>query len=187
MLIGYGWPSEEGEDHRTLELAGCKRIFYATELHRRAIERETAIEYLREGDCLVVADLDRLGDDLEQIVLTIGRLHRLGASIMVEKHGVIPGTTLGDSFAQACDLLADMHRLLRNKSALRSPGRDLAPRTARGRPTALTAQNKALALKLLTAGGVTVADVASRLGVSAATIYRHLPRRTRSTPKDETK
>ena len=187
MLIGYGWPSEEGEDHRSLQLAGCKRIFYATELHRRAIERESAIEYLREGDCLVVADLDRLGDDLEQVVVTIGRLHRLGASIRVEKHGVIPGTTLGDSFAPVCNLLAETHRLLRNNSAHRRPDRDLALRTARGRPTSLNAQNKALALKLLTAGGVTVADVASRLGVSAATIYRHLPRRIRSSRKDETK
>ena len=45
-----------------------------------------------------------------------------------------------------------------------------------GRPPALKAGDLAAAKALLKDPGITVAEVARRLGVAASTLYRHLPR-----------
>ena len=45
-----------------------------------------------------------------------------------------------------------------------------------GRPPALKAEDLAAAKAMLKDPGITVAEVARRLGVAASTLYRHLPR-----------
>ena len=45
-----------------------------------------------------------------------------------------------------------------------------------GRPPALAVKDLAVAKAMLKDPGITVAEVAGRLGVAASTLYRHLPR-----------
>src|SRR5438874_6412362 len=81
MLIGYARVSTQDQtlnlQKDALEKIGCTKIFTdvisgATE-ERRGLQE--ALEYVREGDTLVVWRLDRLGRSLKHLIETINKLN----------------------------------------------------------------------------------------------------------------
>src|ERR671915_400673 len=81
MLIGYARVSTQDQtlnlQKDALEKQGCKKIFTDTvsgaKVERRGLEE--ALEYVREGDTLVVWRLDRLGRSLKHLIETITELN----------------------------------------------------------------------------------------------------------------
>ena len=81
MLIGYARVSTTDQtldlQKDALEKAGCSHIFTDT-LSGARTERPglyEALQYLREGDMLVVWKLDRLGRSLKHLIETITNLN----------------------------------------------------------------------------------------------------------------
>ncbi|MGH8655689.1 MAG: recombinase family protein, partial [Gammaproteobacteria bacterium] len=81
MLIGYARISTQDQtlnlQKDALEKIGCTKIFTDTASGIKA-ERSgltEALEYVREGDTLVVWRLDRLGRSLKQLIETITDLN----------------------------------------------------------------------------------------------------------------
>jgi DNA invertase Pin-like site-specific DNA recombinase len=81
MLIGYARVSTQEQDP-TLQLdalhqAGCEKVFTekASGAQRERPQLKAALEYMRQGDTLVVWKLDRLARSLRQLIDTIEDLH----------------------------------------------------------------------------------------------------------------
>ena len=72
MLVGYARVSTQEQDLAlqldALKTAGCSRVFEekASGAQRERPALKAALEYMREGDTLVVSEFDRLGRSLEQ-------------------------------------------------------------------------------------------------------------------------
>jgi DNA invertase Pin-like site-specific DNA recombinase len=81
MLVGYARVSTQEQtldlQKDALEKLGCTKI-YSDVVSGAKAEREglqEALEYVREGDTLVVWRLDRLGRSLKHLIETITRLN----------------------------------------------------------------------------------------------------------------
>lgn len=80
MLVGYARVSTQDQRPElqldTLRAAGCERVFVekASGAQRERPELQAALDYMREGDRLVVWKLDRLARSVKQLIETVESL-----------------------------------------------------------------------------------------------------------------
>jgi DNA invertase Pin-like site-specific DNA recombinase len=170
-------------DKQNLELqkdslidAGCYKIFSDVASGAKAARPGLAecLDYLREGDTLVVWKSDRLGRstvDLLNIVDTL-RQRKIGFKSLTED--------LFDTTSSNGRLVFGIFALLAEHERDRIRERTmagLASARARGRkggrPRALTGEKKALAFEALQNRNKSVKEIAKALGVGEATVYRY--------------
>lgn len=180
MLIGYARVSTIDQNldlqRDALKKAGCEKIYEdrisGTRADRPGLGR--ALDDLREGDSLTVWKLDRLGRSVKNLVDLVGELHKRGIQFRSLTDSIDTGTPAGRFFFHVMASLAEMERDLiveRTRAGL-----DIARQQGRtgGRPRTMTTSKVESARKLLAAGAAP-RDVATHLGVSVPTLYRHLP------------
>ena len=179
-LLGYARVST-GDQHPDLQLdaltaAGCYRVFVerASGALDARPELAKALDQLRPGDTLVVWKLDRLGRSLRHLIDTVGELERRGVGFKSLRESVDTTTPGGRLVFHLFGALAEFERdLVRERTAA-----GLAAARARGRkggrPPVMTPQKAALARQLYDLRQHTVAAIAQTLGVSRASLYRHL-------------
>jgi DNA invertase Pin-like site-specific DNA recombinase len=182
-LLGYVRIST-GEQHPDLQVdalkaAGCYRVFVDTAsgalTARPALDQ--VLDQLRPGDTLVVWKLDRLGRSLRHLVDTIATIATLadrGVGFRSLQEQVDTTTPGGKLVFHIFAALAEFERdLIRERTSA-----GLAAARARGRlggrPTMMTEPKIRLAREMYASRQYTVAAIASALGVSRASIYRHL-------------
>ena len=179
MIFGFGIQDDHlTQDEPVLQRNGCDRIVLVESPQLAQLKFAELVQYLRSGDVLVVVDLDRLGRNVETILLTIKQLEKVGVALRVEKHDIIPGTPLGDCFLKACDCLIDILSVNRSENARTLPVGNANARR-RGRPAALSIADRFKAQKLLAEQNASVPWVAKLLNVSPETIYRYFPNAAR--------
>src|SRR4051795_3357303 len=77
MLVGYARVSTQEQDLAlqldALQTAGCAKVFEeeASGAQRERPALQAALDYMRQGDTLVVWKLDRLARSLKQLVETV--------------------------------------------------------------------------------------------------------------------
>ncbi|WP_034649281.1 recombinase family protein [Cellulomonas sp. HZM] len=179
-LVGYQRVSTAGQrtdrqDAALLE-AGCERV-YTDVASGRSLdgrpELAAALDYLREGDTLVVLEASRLCRSLKDFVLTIDDLRARGVGVrsLAEGFDTTPGKPESVLLVAVFGALAQIARetIVRNTreglEAARARG------TRLGRPPALTDERRDVARDLLGAGR-SIAATARGSGVSRATIQR---------------
>jgi DNA invertase Pin-like site-specific DNA recombinase len=129
---------------------------------------------LRPGDTLVVWKLDRLGRSLRHLVDTVTGLADRGIGFRSLQEAIDTTTPGGKLVFHVFAALAEFERdLIRERTtaglaAARSRGR------RGGRPPVLTAHKLQVAQEMYRSGQYTMAAIAKTLGVSRASIYRHL-------------
>lgn len=181
MLIGYARVSTVDQNldlqRNALTEAGCERIF--TEQMSGAVadrpELMAAIGYARSGDTLVVWKLDRLARSVKQLIDTVENLRgrRIGFRSLTE--ALDTTTAQGRLVFHMFGALAEFERsLIRERTRAGLSAAKKAGRTG-GRPPKLTDDDIRAAKAMLTNPDIGVASVAHRLGVSLATLYRHIP------------
>ncbi|ULB12803.1 recombinase family protein (plasmid) [Cereibacter azotoformans] len=182
MLVGYALVSTRDQLPQlqidALSAAGCKRIF---EEKPRGAARErpqfaAALEYMRAGDTLVVWKLDCLARSTAQLIETVGTLQQHGIGFRCVSKADIDTTAAGGKliytiFSAIAEFEAAMIR-----ERIRAGLGDAPARGRRGgRPPALSSRELAVARAMLRNPELTVEQVARQVGVSPATLYRHLP------------
>jgi DNA invertase Pin-like site-specific DNA recombinase len=160
-----------------LKQAGCKRIFteqVSGGVTDRPALRE-ALDYARSGDTLVVWKLDRLARSMKQLIETIEMLRLRGIGFRSTTEAIDTTTAQGVLVFHMFSALAEFERALIQERT--RAGLAAAKRTGRigGRPPKLTEDDLDVARTLLANLDITVADIAGRVGVSPATLYRYLP------------
>ena len=181
MRVGYARVSTQDQTPAlqldALKAAGCERVFQekASGAQRDRPELAVALDYMRGGDTLVVWKLDRLARSMKQLIETVEKMEarQIGFRSLTE---AIDTTTAGGRLVfHVFAALAEFERsVIRERTTA-----GLAAARARGRkggrPRSLTEKDIAAARAMLSNPDITVDEVARRLGVGPATLYRHLP------------
>lgn len=181
MLVGYARVSTQDQNPTlqidALNVAGCERVFTekASGAQRDRPELAAALSYMRAGDSLVVWKLDRLARSLPQLIETVAHLEAQGIGFRSLTEAVDTTTAGGKLVFHIFGALAEFERSVireRTQAGLKA-ARDRGRKG--GRPPALSTADLAAAKAMLSDPEITVAEVAKRLNVSAATLYRWLP------------
>jgi DNA invertase Pin-like site-specific DNA recombinase len=181
-LLGYARVSTTDQHPQlqvdALELAGCYRVFTEIASGARADRPtlERVLDQLRPGDTLVVWKLDRLGRSLRHLVATVTGLADRGVGFRSLQEAIDTTTPGGKLVFHVFAALAEFERdLIRERT---SAGLTAARARGRqgGRPSVMTAHKLQVAREMHGSGQYTVSAIATTLGVSRASIYRHLAR-----------
>lgn len=176
-LIGFARVSTLGQDLQNqldkLEQAGCQKIFAGKHSGKEDTNRqklEELLDYVRDGDTVVVTKLDRLGRSLSQVLATIDRLHRSGVSLraldqQLDTHDDSP---IARAMVQLLGMFAELER---NFIVTRTREGKAASGNFGGRPSVLGGKERA-EVKRLHQAGISKRALATRFGVSRQTIYR---------------
>ncbi len=181
MLVGYARVStqDQKQDLQTdaLEAAGCEKVFTekASGAQRDRPELKAALEYIREGDTLVVWKLDRLARSIKQLIETVEDLENRGIGFKSLTENIDTTTSGGKLIFHIFASLAEFERSIIKERT--KAGLDAARARGKrgGRPPALTDKDIQAAKAMLADPDITVEEVAARLKVAPSTLYRHIP------------
>jgi DNA invertase Pin-like site-specific DNA recombinase len=189
MLIGYARVSTV-DQNLALQLdalteAGCGKIFIE-QMSGAVADRPAlhdALEFARSGDTLIVWKLDRLARSMKQLIETIENLRVRGIGFRSLTEALDTTTAQGRLVFHVFGALAEFERsLIRERTQAGLAAARRAGRTG-GRPPKLTDDDIEAAKALLAHPDIGVTQIAHRLGVSPATLYRYIPAaRTANTP-----
>lgn len=180
MLIGYARVSTPEQDLSpqlaALSEAGCEKVFSdkASGAKANRAGLTDALSHARAGDVLVVWKLDRLGRTMKGLVDLAADLAERQIGMRSLTDGIDTAGTTGKLVFHIMAAMAEMERdLVRERT---TAALIVARREGRvgGRKTVMTPKRIEAARKLL-ASGMTAREIAPTIGVSVATLYRHLP------------
>jgi DNA invertase Pin-like site-specific DNA recombinase len=132
------------------------------------------LEYVREGDTVVVWKLDRLGRNTLHILESVKILTERGVTLVSTSDGIDSSTAAGRMMIGVLGSLAEYEReLIKERTALKLAA-SRANGTKLGRPRKVDDAEHITTAKRMKADGHTGKDIAKYLGVSRATLYRYL-------------
>ena len=182
-LIGYARVSTtEGRQVLDRQLdalreAGCERIFedHASGAAAARANLGACLDYLREGDVLVVLDLDRLGRRAGELIALVDELDQRGIGFRALNTPMDTTTPAGRAFLQIQAAFAEMERnLLRQRvhegvKAARARGRK------GGRPRVMTVEKLRYAQRLMADRTRSIPVICRELGdLPTSTLYHYL-------------
>jgi DNA invertase Pin-like site-specific DNA recombinase len=183
MLVGYARTSSLAQvagleaQERELRTVGCDKIFreqVSSVAQREQLEQ--ALDYVREGDQFVCTKLDRLARSVGDLLEIVARLEAKNVSLRV----------LSMSGNQALDTSTSVGRLMlavigavgqaEREAMLERQREGIAKAKAQGRYKGRvpTARRQADEVARLKSEGVSSSEIASRLGIGRASVYRVL-------------
>jgi DNA invertase Pin-like site-specific DNA recombinase len=180
MKVGYIRTSKKDQNpelqRRDLLTAGCEKVFEEQISSRKADRPElrAALEYVREGDALVVWKLDRFGRSHKELIELVGGLRERGVEFVSLRESIDTTTPGGKLVFHVFGALAEFERdLIRERTqaglaAARARGRK------GGRPKRLTPERRKLAVQLYRERRHTVAEICRLMGISKPTLYGYL-------------
>jgi len=179
MRIGYARTSTIEQQagfeaqERDLSAAGCERVFseQVSSIAKRD-QLEAAVEFIREGDTLVVTKLDRLARSTRHLNEIVDTLQAKGSHLQVLDLGINTGTATGELILTIIGGIAQFERALMLERQREGIAKAKAEGKYKGRaPTARAKSDQVLALK---AQGVGAAAIAKQLEIGRASVYRIL-------------
>lgn len=181
MLIGYGRVSTQDQhiDLQTsaLKNAGCENIFIeqASGSLKERPQLKEALNYARQGDTLIVWKLDRLGRSLPHLIDTIQMLKEKGIAFKSLTETIDTSTSGGTFIFHIFGALAEFERALIRERTYAGLAQARLQGKVGGRPKKWTDKNKVVVDALLKDKSLTISEIAKQIGVSQATLYRHMP------------
>lgn len=176
MLVGYARVSSAGQSlevqEEQLREAGCEKIFAEKKSGTSITGRqglEDAIEFVRDGDTLMVTRLDRLarsGADLQNIV---ARLNAKSVGFRCLQQGAVDTTTgMGKLVMGILGAVAEFEADIRRERQMEGIAKAKAAGAYKGRRPSVDVA----AVKSLKAAGMGPSEIARQLGIGRASVYR---------------
>ena len=176
MLIGYARTSTveqvAGFDAQigTLQAAACDRIF--KEQVSSVAKREqlaAALDYIRDGDVLVVTKLDRLARSVADLVDIVRRIEGKDAALRILDMGLDTKTPTGRLMLNVIGSVAQFEREMMLERQREGIAKAKSEGKYKGRKP--TARAKAEQVRLLLADGIGPSEVARRLGIGRTSVH----------------
>lgn len=179
MIIGYartstleqvaGYEAQE----RDLTMAGCEKLFkeQVSSVATRD-QLDAALEFLRDGDCLIVTKLDRLARNVMHLGEIVKTVKAKGADLKILDLGFDTSTAMGGLILNVMGSVAQFERemmLERQREGIRK-----AQSEGKYKGRAKTARAKTDEVIRLKAEGNGVAKIVKATGISRASVYRIL-------------
>jgi len=183
-LIGLARVSTDAQDaplqHDALAEAKCGRVFTEKISTRKAAADRAglvaALDYLRAGDTLVVWKLDRLGRSVKDVLTICDDLHERGIGVRIltgKLSGTYSPTGEGKFFFTMMAAFGELERDINHERTMAGLAAARAQGNVGGRPTVMDA-DKLAAARARRKRGESPTQIARALGVSRASVYRHL-------------
>ncbi|MCP2680528.1 recombinase family protein [Maricaulaceae bacterium NA33B04] len=158
----------------TLQREGCTKVFseQISAVSQERPEFDAALSYLRQGDTLVVTKLDRLARSLPDLMSIRTELETRGVGLRVLDMGLDTSTPHGKMVMGIIGSVAEFERsLMLERQRI---GIAKAKEAGKYKGRAPTAMAKADEIKALAAQGIGKTEIAKRLGIGRASVYRAL-------------
>ena len=177
MKYGYARVSTTDQDlsiqEAALRQAGCTIVrgekVSGTSTTGR-VELRTLLLFLRPGDTLVVTRIDRLARSARDLQNIVHELRQKGAHLQVTEQPVDTSTSAGKAFLDMLAVFAEFEANLRRERQMEGIAKAKARGVYKGRPATI---DRATILQLR-AEGMGASEIARRLGIGRASVYRAL-------------
>lgn len=181
MLIGYARTSTldqsagpEAQD-RDLRAVGCEKVFseqVSSVDERNRVKLGEALDFLREGDTLVVTKLDRLARSVTHLHGLLAQITDKGAGLRILSMGIDTTTPTGKLMLTIMGGVAEFEREVMLERQREGIAKAKAEGKYRGRKPTARAQGDQV--RELHGQGVGATEIAQRLGIGRASVYRIL-------------
>lgn len=160
---------------RELTAAGCTKLFQeqVSSVAKRQ-QLEACLDYLREGDTLIVTKLDRLARNVAHLGELVATMKDKGVGLRILDLGLDTTTPTGELILNIMGAVAQFERQMMLERQREGISKAKADGKYKGR--APTAMGQAQRVHELAAEGMQRADIARRLGMSERSVYRALRR-----------
>lgn len=188
MLVGYARTSTVEQtagleaQKRDLSATGCTKLF-SEQVSSVASRQQlgAALDFVREGDTLVVTRLDRLARSTADLLDIIARLEAKGVALRILDFGGSAVDTKSPSGRLMLTMFGALAQFERELMLTRQrEGIEKAKAAGRYRGRAPTARAKLGQMRELRVAGLSPTRIAERLSVSRASVYRLLQEEPRS-------
>jgi DNA invertase Pin-like site-specific DNA recombinase len=174
-VFGYARVSTADQDlslqQAALAAAGCTiiRAEKASGTSRSGrSELETLMEFLRPGDVLVVTRIDRLARSLRDLQNLVHELRQRGVHLRATEQPIDTSTAAGKAFLDMLGVFAEFETNLRRERQLEGIEAAKQRGVYRGRKASIRADE----VRRLKANGLGATEIAERLGIGRASVYR---------------
>lgn len=161
---------------RELVKEGCEKVFseqVSSLAERRQLE--AALDYIREGDVLVVTKIDRLARSMSDLINLIFQIEKKGAGLRILAMNLDTTTATGKLMLNVLGSVAEFERSMMLERQREGIAKAKAAGKYRGR--AKTARAKSDEVVALLALGKKPTDVARELGIGRSSVYRAMSER----------
>jgi DNA invertase Pin-like site-specific DNA recombinase len=178
MIYGYARVSTTDQDlsiqKATLTAAGCTIIreekVSGTSTEGRE-ELKTLLEFLREGDMLVITRIDRLARNMRDLQNIVHDLKARGVALKATEQPIDTSTAAGKCFLDMLGVFAEFETNLRRERQMEGVARAKANGVyTKGRPASIDPAT----VRALKAEGKGASAIAKELGIGRASVYRAL-------------
>lgn len=179
MRIGYARTSTLDQkagleaQERDLLLAGCERLFIEQVSSVDVVARvklAEVLDFVRDGDVLVVTKLDRLARSVAHLLDVLGALNAKGASLVIIGMGIDTSTPTGKLMLTILGGIAEFERGIMLERQREGIAKAKAEGKYKGRKP--TARAKADEVLRLHGEGIGATEIARRVGIGRASVYR---------------
>jgi DNA invertase Pin-like site-specific DNA recombinase len=177
-IIGYARVSSVGQSLdvqlEQLKAGGCEKVFSekitGTTTKGRS-QLALALDYVREGDVLVVTRMDRLSRSLTDLRLTVDQLTAKGVGFRaLQQSGIDTTRPEGKLMLAMLGAFAEFETDIRKERQLEGIAKAKAANVYKGRKPSVPVEQ----VRQLANEGVGPTDIAKRLGIGRASVYRAL-------------
>lgn len=179
MLIGYARTSTFDQEAgleaqvRDLEAVGCDRIFQEQVSSVDKVKRTalaSALDYVRDGDTLVVTKMDRLARSVRHLLEIVDQLKAKGAHLRILTPNLDTEDATGRLMLNMIASIAEFERDIMLERQREGIAKAKAEGKYQGRQP--TARAKSAEVLELRDQGVKPVQIAERLGISKRSVYR---------------
>ena len=182
MLVGYARTSTTEQEAgleaqiRALEATGCEKVFQekVSSVARRD-QLEAALEFVRQGDTFVVTKMDRLARSTQHLLELVTKLESKGVGLRIldfKGEAIDTKSPQGKLILTMFSAFAQFERELMLERQRDGIAKAKAEGAYKGRKP--TARAKADEVKALNAQGVSMGEIAKRLGIGKGSVHRIL-------------
>jgi DNA invertase Pin-like site-specific DNA recombinase len=179
MIYGYARVSTQDQDlsiqKAVLTAAGCAIIreekVSGTGLDGRE-ELKTLLQFLREGDTLVVTRIDRLARNMRDLQNIVHELKQRGIALKATEQPIDTSTAAGKCFLDMLGVFAEFETNIRRERQMEGIAKAKADGIycGKGRPLSIDAAK----VREMKAQGMGPTKIARELGIGRASVYRAL-------------
>jgi DNA invertase Pin-like site-specific DNA recombinase len=177
MRYGYARVSTREQDlsiqETALKAAGCEMIraekASGTRLEDRT-ELNLLLQFVREGDELVITRIDRLARSIGDLQDIVRKLRTKGVALRATEQPIDTATAAGKCFLDMLGVFAEFETNLRRERQLEGIAKAKAAGAYKGRKPSVPVDE----VKQLKAAGRSPTEIAEELAISRMSVYRVL-------------
>lgn len=177
QTIGYARVSTEDQDCSIQEEALRKGGATVVRSERKSgtttagrTELATVLDFLREGDTLLVTRIDRLARSLMDLERIVAQLREKGAYLRATDQPIDTFSPAGRAFLQMLGVFAEFETAIRRERQLEGIAKAKAAGVYRGRKPSVPVED----VKRLKGEGMGAAQIAKQLGIARSSVYEAL-------------